>query len=138
MSRGGRIAAVTLGLAVAGALFGGAAGAVALAAVNLMRHGLQGGFDPQILGGVAMVGAGLGAVLLPAAGWLLMRQVPIGKALLGTTVGTLLGAWAGSAAPDVALPVPSPILGALAGFALATVYLRIRATRRAPEPVRVA
>src|SRR4051812_9754400 len=43
----------------------------------------------------AMVGALFGGVLLPLTAWLFLRRVPLGLAVLGTAVGTIVGGVAG-------------------------------------------
>ncbi len=74
------------------------------------------------------MGAGLGAVLLPLAGFTLLRRAPLGKVLLETILGTALGGAIGA--------VMSPFgagwfTGALAGFALSVGHLWWRSRRRA-------
>jgi len=127
-----RIAAVTAGLIVAGAVFGTIAGAAVLTA----WLAATGSFSAP-MGDAAFVlqfsfafGGRLGAVLGPIAGWLLMRHVPLGLAMGGTTLGTIVGGVIGFIA--TALPIGSMVYG-VAGFALSAIALRIGYPRREPR-----
>lgn len=121
-----RIAAVTAGLAAAGAVAGALAGA-AMCALMLLLSG-----EPSklwvardLLAFAASFGARAGAVLGPVAAWLLMRHVPLGRAIGGTALGTLAG---GALGLLLAGPVESLPAGLL-GFGAAAVYLRVRTPR---------
>jgi len=125
-----RIAAVTAGLMVAGGVFGTIAGVIVLIAWALMLG------EPLIvtlgdLGSVlqlAMVFGGvLGAVLGPIAAWLLMRHVPLGLAVGGTTLGTLAGG--GVALVATGDPVLAMLYG-MGGFGVSAIGLRLRVPRR--------
>ncbi|HEX2078115.1 MAG TPA: hypothetical protein VHG08_10415, partial [Longimicrobium sp.] len=112
-----RIAAVTAGLMAAGAVFGAVAGVTTLAAWALKDGGFRDlasdlGF---VLGYGAFFGGVFGAVLGPLAAWLLMRHVPLGLAVGGTTLGTVAGMAAGLLFPDFGVS----FYGGFAGFALA-------------------
>ena len=123
-----RVAAVTGGLIVVGALAGGVASALALAAVSLVSDGSMGVYretDTIILGGI--LGAVYGAVLGPLAAWLLMRHVPLGIAIGGTMLGTLAGGVIALLREQYFLSLP------LAGFALAALVIRLAV----PRPARV-
>ena len=147
MPRVGRILAVTLGLSVAGAAFGALAGAVALAlslaltaSTDILRPDIW-----QVFAIPATIGAIFGAVGAPAAGWLFLRRVPLGKVFMWTAIGTAAGGVAGwlvgvalRAAANGPPPlfgdeVISAILGAVAGFLIAVVVLRVRASRSEPR-----
>jgi hypothetical protein len=120
---------VTLGLAVAGAIFGSLSGIAIAAVVMVIVKFILPSF---FFGIAAAVGAGAGAVLFPATGWMVMRHVPIGRALLGTFVGTVIGGVGGAlvAFPDVRIhPVLAIGAGAVAGFVASVVLLRITAKR---------
>jgi|GEM_PF-1387627 len=122
-----RIAAVTAGLAVAGALVGAVCGAVLLLAFILVEGP---GGDPlhEFVGLVAwgaMVGAALGAVLGPLSAWLLMRHVPIGLAIGGTALGTLAGAVIGLFVNELG----GALAFGLGGFAVAALALWIMTPR---------
>jgi hypothetical protein len=121
---------VTLGLAVAGAIFGTLAGLAIAGVVILMLPATP---PSMFVGIAALVGAGVGAVLFPTTGWMVMRHVPIGRALLGTFVGTVIGGVAGSAAFFYGKAPIHPVLmigaSALTGFVASVVLLRITAKR---------
>ncbi|MEP6493518.1 MAG: hypothetical protein ABJF01_12615 [bacterium] len=129
MERRARILTLTAGLAAAGAILGALASVAALAAAFTVIALIKDRHLPSLHGAefayAAGVGGALGIVLGPAAAWLLLRDVPLGRALGGATIGTLLGAFA-----FVALPV-GPIPGALLGFAAACVWLRRRGRAKA-------
>jgi hypothetical protein len=128
-----RIAAVTASLSAIGALVGAVLGMLTITALLLATG------DPRSFDGaseILMVGAGLGGlfgfILAPVAAWTLMRDVPIWRAVLETTLGTALGIAVGhlaAADPGDAMLWPLPF--ALTGFAVAA--LRLRLTRRGPE-----
>jgi hypothetical protein len=93
----------------------------------------------DLLGGVwfaGMVGAELGAVCAPLIAWLLLRYVPLGRAFLGLTIGTVLGGLAGWYLL-IENTWFAPIGGALAGCIVAGAMLRHFATRRAPRFIRL-
>jgi hypothetical protein len=123
-----RIARVTGLLSLAGACVGAVAGGVTLVALEALPA-LWGGFAPEFvaLGIGPFVGGALGAVLFPAAGWLLMRHVPIGRALLATLAGTWLGALVA-----LSTPLSHSLLAVLGipvvGFVIAAVVVRVRAS----------
>jgi hypothetical protein len=143
MARAGRIIAVTLGLSAAGAVFGGFAGVVALALSLALTEGgdIFSRYILQVLAIPAILGSALGALGAPAAAWLLLRRVPLGKVFLWTVVGTVTGGVAGwiagamRAAVNGAPPlfgdeVIAAILGAVAGFLATALLLRLRASSR--------
>lgn len=118
-----RVAGVTLGLAAAGAVAGAAVGT----AMTLVTGGFASA--PSVAGvllNAAAVGAASGAVLFPVGAWILMRRVPVGRALLGTLVPSALGA--ALALGFFGLTAPVGILGAVIGFGAAALTLR-RAAR---------
>jgi len=83
----------------------------------------------------------LGAMLFPLAGWLLMRRVALGRALLGTAVGTIVGGLVGYFLPFsndslnlVFGDTFSRVLDAsVAGFLLAVLVLRQYVGRAHPS-----
>ena len=110
---------VTNLLTLIGMIVGFVLGTAILAALQV---GSPGGFEwsidipfGMVFGGTfgAIVG-GLGA---PTLGWLLLRRVPLGRAILWTTLGTIAGTLLGILAAD------RPVTGALAGFVLAPFTL---------------
>jgi len=120
-----RILAVTAALVAGGALFGGLAGAVALTLVLA----LFGTFDWSLMLLAARMGAVLGAVLLPIAGWLLLRRVPLWRALTGTMMGTVIGGILGTVLGFLLYPLGvmlGPPLGGILGFLYAAIRLRRR------------
>ena len=81
-----RVAAVTAGLAGAGAVFGAAAGAAALTVGTLITdHEIAGFWVGAFLGG------SLGAIMAPPLAWGLLRRVPLGKMFVRCATGTAVG-----------------------------------------------
>ncbi|HEX6748253.1 MAG TPA: hypothetical protein VF092_13235 [Longimicrobium sp.] len=143
MKRTARILVVTAGLFAGGALFGAASAVASLLIGTALRGNLQDAFAHGAVGFVAVVGAVFGMALFPAAAWLLMRRVPVGLALAGTGAGTVAGGVLGWLIPanDAFLisvgPVSGPdqavdaVTGAVIGFVLSIVFLRIATARAA-------
>ena len=134
-----RVLAVTGGLAVAGLVVGAVVGvgvAGAFIALSLLtRSGGVWNVGSTLLFS-AMFGGALGLVLGPLAAWLLMRHVPIGRALGQTALGTAIGSFLGLLLvmfPVLLIPFPPLVLG-LAGFAAAAVRLRITHRRKDVVP----
>lgn len=123
-----RAVTVTAGLAIAGAVLGGGAGALALGIALVLSTPAPGLADLFDLVVPAFIGAFLGFFAAPLAGWLLLRRVPLGRAFGGLLLGTVLGGLAGwflmVGTEDI--PFTEPILSAVAGFLIAAVYMRIR------------
>ena len=114
-ARRSRILAVTGGLAITGAVIGAILAPLLRWSVgSLLPAGTRVPLSAGGLGMAALVGASLGAVLLPATAWWLMRHVPLGRALLGTVAGTLIGGGIGMLAS--ALHPTISIVSALAGY----------------------
>jgi hypothetical protein len=137
MSQPLRIAAVTAGLLAAGAIAGAIAAMVAVAIGLAITDGpitLHNG-EPLIFAGFA--GALFGGVLLPVTAWIFLRRVPLGLALLGTLLGTIVGGVAGWVLAPGGFPVQGGVWGAIAGFALAALLLRLRASAPARKQVSV-
>jgi hypothetical protein len=124
MTRLRRILAITAGLIGLGAGAGAAAGTVVAMVVGVFEGGLAELIDLELAAIGAVYGATLGALLLPIAGWLLMRRVPIGRALLGTMLGTIAGGLVGWFAPIHGEQFEHALLFAIAGFGLAVLRLR--------------
>lgn len=124
--RAARIAAVTAGLAATGAVVG------ALVGVLMMTFWLVPGELPHLWAdrdffrAGASLGAMMGAVLGPVAAWLLMRHVPLGRAVGGTALGTLGAAALGLAAGGQGASLEAAFLG----FGGVAVYLCVRTPRR--------
>jgi hypothetical protein len=131
--RAGRVFTVTLGIALVGAIIGGVIGAALFAAWTSLSWvdtvDGSGGWGRIAAG--AGAGAGLGAVLAPLTSWVFLRRVPLGMALLQTTVGTTAGAVIGLGLDSAGLllrtNVPAGLVGAIAGFLAAAVRLRFAA-----------
>ncbi len=124
-----RVAAVTGGLVVVGGIAGALVSAIAVAAVLLVTEPLTLSRHPEILGLAGVVGAAFGAVLGPLAAWLLMRHVPLGVAIGGTMLGTLVGGVAALLVDEPVLYLSLPLVG----FVLAALVIRLRV----PRPARV-
>lgn len=123
-----RVAGVTVGLTVAGALAGAIISSATLAILGVLVDG-PGGFphvwDAFVL--AAVVGGALGGVLTPSAAWILLRRVPIGRAFgitaISTAVGGAVGLLASALNPLVAIG------GAVIGFAVSVGWLRRKGHR---------
>ncbi|HEU0079259.1 MAG TPA: hypothetical protein VFQ76_16510, partial [Longimicrobiaceae bacterium] len=120
-----RVAAVTVGLAAAGAGVGAVVGVLVPAIWLLSAGGGLGlllNLDTVLF--IGAYGAAIGAVLGPLAAWLLMRHVPLWKAIGGTALGTLAGSL-----PGLVGDGQMGFAGAFLGFAAAAVYRRFRSPR---------
>ena len=130
MPRLSRVLAVTSGLVAAGAGAGALAGAAVAGLIAALVERPGAAFEPGLLGFGATFGAVLGAALLPLAGWLLMRRVPLGRALLGTAAGAVSGGllgWFIPVGPDV---IARTLVAGVAGFLVAVIMLRRSAAAR--------
>lgn len=126
-----RVAAVTGGLMVAGGLLGAIAAAMGAAiAVTITDRALA---PFAVVAWAAIIGGVLGAPLLPATSFLLLRRVPLGMSFVGTTLGTAAGGIVGwIAAYTLNLqPIFWPVAAAVIGFFLAVLVLRMRFSSRA-------
>jgi hypothetical protein len=123
-----RAAGASVGLLLTGAAVGAALAVGVLAVWGRVLDG-PGGFpyvwDAFELAGV--IGAALGGVLLPLTAWTILPHVSFGRIVAETSVGALLGAVAAIVADTDPLSVP---LGALAGFGIAVLQLRLRRPRK--------
>jgi hypothetical protein len=77
-------------------------------------------------------------VLLPAAGWLLMRRVPLGRAMLWTTVGTISGGLVGWFTPFWVDELYRTLVCGFLGFIIAVITLRRLGARRESATAHVA
>jgi hypothetical protein len=119
-----RVALVALGLIPAGAVAGAIAGALGAMIWLTAAQGLRASPIPLLLGVAGISGATLGAVILPVAGFTLLRYVPLGRALAETIVATALGGAIG-----VQLLGAWWLAGPLAGFGVAATRLWALARR---------
>jgi hypothetical protein len=119
-----RVALVALGLIPAGAAAGALAGALGAMIWLTATEGLRAAAAPLVLGVAGVFGAVLGAVILPIAGFTLLRYVPLGRALAETIVVTALGGAIG-----VQLLGAWWLAGPLAGFGVAATRLWALARR---------
>jgi hypothetical protein len=128
-----RAALVAAGLVPLGAAAGALAGALGFIAWVVLEDGWAVFQNPSgLLAAAAFAGffgAPCGAVLLPIAGFTVLRYVPMGRVLgetiLATAVGAALGMWGfGERSGDWFLLWP------VAGFAVAAVRLWLRARRQ--------
>ena len=121
-----RIIAVTAGLSVTGAVLGGVAGATALALGMLLSDGQLARGDVELLIIPAVIGAVLGSVCAPLAGWLLLRRVPLGRAFGGLVLGTILGGLVGWFSPVSFNFFVQPIVTAATGLLVAALLMRFK------------
>ena len=124
----GRVVTVTASIAVTGAVIGGVVGAILLAAWSLpLGIGWHARLADAAWGG--LYGATLGAVLAPITAWSFLRRVPLGRALLHTTIWTTVGAAVGLLLDRVGVTsistFPAGLIGALAGFVTSAIRLRL-------------
>ena len=126
MSKITRVLSITVGMVGLGAVAGALAGAV-VATLVVVVTGI-GDLSDGVVG--AFFGAPLGAVLLPIAGWLSMRRVPIGRALLVTMLGTIAGGLLGWFAPMPVDQIDRSLYCGIIGFAIAVYRLRRASARR--------
>jgi hypothetical protein len=103
---------------------GAVAGALGAMIWVTAAEGFQAGPVPLLLGFAGILGAVLGAVILPVAGFTLLRYVPLGRALAETIVATALGGAIG-----VQLLGAWWLAGPLAGFGVAATRLWALARR---------
>ncbi len=122
MSRPVRILAVTLGLLVAGAVFGAIAGAAALAISELLAETRD--YDYFGLEFAAVTGALIGGIATPPVAWLFLRRVPLGRLFVGSVGGAVLGGVIGWTAPVAGDQIENGVLGAFIGFIITAAMMR--------------
>jgi hypothetical protein len=107
--------------AVAGALAGALGATLWIAVTASLREAL----DPAIWWVAGVIGAPFGAVLLPLTGFTALRRVPLGRLVLTVTAATAVGS-----AIAATLNPASWLVGAVAGFLVATAWLWAGSRRR--------
>lgn len=133
MSRAKRIAVVTIGLSLTGAVVGALLSPLLVLAMGLARGMPVVGVDLSFLRIPAAFGAVAGAILAPIASWSLMRHVPIWRAIVETMLGTIIGASIGMLiGPAQRFGLLWAVVFGVLGFAIAAV--RLRWTRRTAVP----
>ena len=121
-----RVAIITLGLALTGAVVGAVLGALSLWLATAIRGMTLSLNSAHILLEGAQAGALMGTVLAPVAAWSLMRSVPLWRAFAEPALGTVVGALAGTLLGPLWRPgLAWSIVGGLIGFLIAAVHLRI-------------
>jgi hypothetical protein len=136
-----RVALVTVGLSASGGLVGAVCAAAAVTVIAIAEDGiasLASGATLRLLGVAAGAGAVVGMAGAPLLGWSLLRRVPLGRAILVTAFGTVVGAVGGELLNPLnpyVQTVPGVVGGALAGFLVAGIGLRIAARRAPPTTV---
>jgi hypothetical protein len=121
-----RVVVVTVGLALAGAAFGGLAGVTALATVMVLRGDVAYFSELFALEIAGEAGAALGLISAPLVVWVMLRRVSLGRVFLWLTPGAALGGvlgWFAFSSLDV---VFGPTIAAFAGFMTSAVALSIR------------
>ena len=118
-----------------GSVIGAVIGALSLwFATAVLGVGPSGSNGALLLAG-AEAGALTGAVLAPVSAWSLTRYVPLWRAIGEPGLGAILCSMAGSAAASVLHGgLAWSILGALIGFVVAAVRLRIVQARQKALP----
>jgi hypothetical protein len=119
-----RVVVVALGLMVTGAAVGSVCGVVALSLILGAGGRLP---DANVALVAGLFGGALGAILGPAAGFSILRRVPLGKAIGWTALGAIAGGLIG---------VPFAmglILGPVVGFGVAALalYASVRRSSKA-------
>jgi hypothetical protein len=125
-----RVVAVTAGLSVFGSIVGAAAGAAALFfGVLLNGQFIDDAFF--VLELPAIIGAVLGAILTPIAGWMLLRRVPLGRAFAGLAAGTIGGGVLGWLLLARHMdPIVGSVGSAVIGFLTAAIAMRYSKSAR--------
>ena len=134
MDRPTRIVVVTAGLSATSGVVGALTAASAVSALFIVSGNvdvLLAGGPPGLLSVAAGFGALCGLVGGPLLGWGLLRRVPLGRALVWTAVGTIVGAVGGEALRSVITPfgplLPGVLTGAFLGFVAAGIGLHVHA-----------
>jgi hypothetical protein len=126
-----RVAAVTGGLALAGAVAGAVVADLVLAGGILITDGPAAVLRQwRWYGFGALAGGVCGVVLGPLAAWLFLRRVPLGRAVLETSIGSAVGTAVGLLlGPTIA----TVLGGALVGLLASALRLRWQFRPTTPE-----
>ena len=133
--RATRVALVTTGLSATGAVIGALCAASSVAIIAVAGGGLETLTTGPTMGIIelsAAAGAFVGMIGAPLLGWGLLRRVPLGRVILVTALGAIIGAVVGEwTRPFNPYPrtMPGVIAGALIGFLLSGIGLRLLAQR---------
>src|SRR4051812_31780575 len=119
-------AKITIGLSAVGAVFGAGAGGAALAVASVFTPGFEFGWFQSLALVPLAIGAVLGALCAPIAGWWLLRRVPLGRMFLGLSLGTVAGGVIGWFLPSIADAITQPVVTAAIGFLTSALVLRWR------------
>ena len=128
-----RIVLVTAGLSGAGVVVGAISSVAAVSLIALIEGGVGSLVSREfhgLLGIAGAFGAVAGMIGAPALSWTLLRRVPLGRAMLFTAIGAVVGALGGELTRPLnpyARTVPGVLVGALLGFIGAGVLARLRA-----------
>lgn len=126
-----RVVAATAGLVVGGGIAGAAAGMMGAVVFVTINESLRAAFEPIVLGFAGSIGGLLGAVIMPIAGFTLLRYVPLWRAFLETTLMTAIGGVIG-----VQFFPEWWLAGPITGFLIAAVRLwRLARRTRAHDPL---
>jgi hypothetical protein len=126
---------VIASLSLAGGLVGGLCAATTVAVIALAEGGAHTASLAPIAGISAMsaaAGAFVGVIAAPLIGFGLLRYVPIGRSILVTALATIVGGLAGEALRPFnpyTRVLPGVIVGALGGFVLSAIALRLLSRR---------
>ena len=122
---------MTAGLSATGGLVGAISAASAVSTIAILSGGvdaLTSGSTPGLLLVAAGFGTFCGIIGGPLLSWGLLRRVPLGRVILWTAVGTILGAIGGELLQPVnpfAQSLPGVLAGAFLGFLSAGIGLRV-------------
>jgi hypothetical protein len=129
-TRGARLVLGGGALMLGGGVFGAVAGAVILgAAVALRTHLLT--VNAVVIG--AGMGAIIGGIIAPVGSLIFLRRVPLGLAIPGITLGTVIGLAVGAYVRNRFSGVDASLIGAAIGVIAATVILRVRTSSEPAE-----
>lgn len=129
-----RVVAVTFGLSLVGAVCGAVLGGLAgLVMFDIPSHPPNLDAWPLVAASGSLFGAVFGFVLVPIIGWIFLRRISLGRAILQTAAGVLAGLLVSAVVEPGAA-----ILFGLGGFVLASGVLWLTtcsATRNRRTPV---